>query len=277
VRRHVPCQDVDVVVLNQDAALMRPRSGAKRVVILHHIDYSPTLMGWVYAALRPRLYRVLREADAVVVLGRFWRDTLYSHGLRNLHIIANGYDTDQFAVDESEADDFRRRHGLTGKPIIYLGTTGLQKGGAEAYRALESLDAHFIVTGQGPAPDPHIRHLQLTYREYLQLLAASTVAVTMSQFDEGWCRVAHEAMACGTPVVGSGRGGMRELLEDGGQCVCPELPRLHEVVTDLLANPDRLARMRADGIAYGRQFTRERFATAWTNLVKGLLAHEPFA
>ena len=46
------------------------------------------------------------------------------------------------------------------------------------------------------------------------LLQAASVAVTMSKFNEGWCRTAHEAMLCKTPVVGSGMGGMGELLEE---------------------------------------------------------------
>ncbi|HTK77847.1 MAG TPA: glycosyltransferase family 4 protein [Gemmataceae bacterium] len=271
VRRQVPRRAVDVVVLNQDAALMRPRSRAKRVVMLHHIDYSCTLMGWVYAALRPRLYRVLAEADAVVVPGRFWRDALQTRGVRNVHIIPNGFNVEQFSVDHRDVEAFRLRHGLTGKPIIYLGTTGRQKGGAEAYRILQRFDAHFVVTGPAPAPVPRVRHLRLAYREYLQLLAASTVAVTMSQFDEGWCRVAHEAMACGTPVVGSGRGGMRELLEDGGQCVCPEFAALPAAVEPLLRDPGFRDRMRSDGIAYGRRFTLERFTRAWTELITRLV------
>jgi glycosyltransferase involved in cell wall biosynthesis len=271
VRRDVPREDIDVVVLTQDAALMRPKTRAKRVVMLHHIDYSPTLMGWVYAALRGRLYRVLAEADAVAVLSGFWRDALQARGVRNTHIIPNGYDFDQFALDEREVDQFRRRHGLTNKPIIYLGSTGIQKGCVEAYQELQSLDAHFVVTGAGPPPDPRVRHLRLSYRDYLLLLGASAVTVTMSQFDEGWCRVAHEAMACGTPVVGSGRGGMRELLEGGRQVVCPKFSDLRAAVGEVLSDSPVRTRLRSDGPAYARQFTIERFAANWTNLVTRLV------
>lgn len=271
VRREVPREAVDVIVMTQDAALVRPRTRAKRVVLLHHIDYSPTFMGWVYAALRPRLFRVLAEADAVAVLSEFWRDTLQNRGVRNVHIVPNGYDFDQFTLDEREIDDFRRRHGLTDKPIIYLGSTGIEKGCAEAHRELQSLDAHFVVTGGGPAPDPRVRHLRLSYHDYLLLLGASAVTVTMSQFDEGWCRVAHEAMACGTPVVGSGRGGMRELLEGGRQVVCPNLTQLRAVVGEILSDSALRARLRSDGPAYARQFTIERFTANWTNLVMRLV------
>ena len=38
----------------------------------------------------------------------------------------------------------------------------------------------------------------------------------MSDFKEGWCRVLHEAAMHGTPILGSGLGGMKELMEIGG-------------------------------------------------------------
>ena len=60
-------------------------------------------------------------------------------------------------------------------------------------------------------------NLSLNYKEYLCLLKASSVVVTMSKFKEGWCLTAHEAMLCKTPVIGSGKGGMRELLEGGNK------------------------------------------------------------
>ena len=39
------------------------------------------------------------------------------------------------------------------------------------------------------------------------------LAIAMSTFKEGWCRVLHEAAIHGTPILGSGLGGMRELLQ----------------------------------------------------------------
>src|SRR5947207_9903724 len=96
VRRRVPRQQPGAVVMTQDAALIRPRTRAKRVVILHHVDDYPRLLSRVYAALRGRLFRVLAEADAVVVVSRFWRDCLTGRGLDNVHIIYNAYDTRRF-------------------------------------------------------------------------------------------------------------------------------------------------------------------------------------
>ena len=69
-----------------------------------------------------------------------------------------------------------------------------------------------------------------SFGDYLKLLKASWVVLTMSKFKEGWCRTAHEAMLLKTPVIGSGTGGMRELLENGKQIVCPEFDNLREKV-----------------------------------------------
>ena len=45
-----------------------------------------------------------------------------------------------------------------------------------------------------------------------------------------WNRTAHEAMLVGTPVIGSGRAGMRELLEAGGQLICERFEDLRHAL-----------------------------------------------
>ena len=52
--------------------------------------------------------------------------------------------------------------------------------------------------------------------EYNVLLKNAKATICMSEFKEGWCRVLHEAAIHGTPILGSGLGGMKELLEIGG-------------------------------------------------------------
>src|SRR5262245_45085092 len=71
LRRRVPRETLDALVLCKDAAIIRPVSAAKRVVIIHHMELSPHPFLWAYAALDGRLDRVLREADAVVVVAQF--------------------------------------------------------------------------------------------------------------------------------------------------------------------------------------------------------------
>lgn len=94
-----------------------------------------------------------------------------------------------------------------------------------------------------------IPNLMLPFEEYRLLLAASDIVITMSLFKEGWNRVAHEAVLCGTPVIGSGKGGMEELLVMSGQTICTSFEDLPHHVNRLLKNrsiPDSHSLMKFD-------------------------------
>jgi glycosyltransferase involved in cell wall biosynthesis len=114
--------------------------------------------------------------------------------------------------------------------------------------------------------------LTLGYRDYLLLLKSAEVVITMSKFLEGWNITAHEAMLCKTPVIGSGKGGMRELLEGGRQIICEDFSRLPEMVELAIRESERLGN---DGFEYAKNFTRERFRESWQTLVGDLTAGEP--
>jgi len=96
------------------------------------------------------------------------------------------------------------------------------------------------------------------------------LVVTMSKFKEGWCRTAHEAMLCKTPVIGSGLGGMKELLEGGKQIVCPDFNSLREKVEYLLNNPGVRKKIGEDGFNFAKNFTFEKFKKDWIDLIKKL-------
>ena len=92
----------------------------------------------------------------------------------------------------------------------------------------------------------------------------------MSKFKEGWCRTAHEAMLLKTPVVGSGLGGMRELLEGGKQIICQDFTSLKEKVEYLLNHSEVRKKIGQDGYNFAKDFTLERFKKEWVELIKKL-------
>lgn len=209
------------------------------------------------------LYRNIRRLDVVVAISQHWRSYLERRGCRNVHVIYNSLDPSEFTFDEEEVASFLARHGLEGKPVLYLGNCQAIKGVVEAYQALKDSGFHLVTSGKRRVDVPTI-NLDLKYRDYLLLLKASTVAVTMSLFDEGWCITAHEAMLCRTPVIGSGRGGMRELLEGGGQIVCSSFDELPALVQQAMAERERLGDA---GYRYASQFTLDRFRREWLALI----------
>lgn len=258
----------EVVVASLDAYMLARPFRVRTIVVVHHMDFSASRWRWWLGTDGSRVLGVLAGADSVVVVSEFWRAFLEARGLKNIRVIHNGFDVGAYDPTPAEVEAFRARHGLNGKPIIYLGREGPGRGAAEAFNAVKDIvDAHFIVScpvNRRPTHVlPGVRHLHLSQRDYVALLSAATLTVTMSSFDEGWSRVAHESLLCGTPVIGSGRGGMRELLEGAGQIVCSDLGALRGCVERLLTDATMRVKLGEAGKRFARSFTYERFLSAW--------------
>ncbi len=81
----------------------------------------------------------------------------------------------------------------------------------------------------------------------------------------------HEAMLCKTPVVGSGLGGMKELLEEGGQIRCADAKELKSKVEYLLNHAQEREKIGAMGYNYAKDFTLEKFKKEWLYVVNKVL------
>jgi glycosyltransferase involved in cell wall biosynthesis len=168
-----------------------------------------------------------------------------------------------FQFEKEAVPEFRRRFKLEEKPILYLGNCQRIKGVVEAYEQLRDMEAHLVTSGRREVDLPTL-NLDLDYKDYLLLLKASSAVITLSKFKEGWNRTAHEAMLCQTPVIGSGLGGMRELLEGGGQVVCEVVGELREKVRYVLDHQE----LGEAGYRFASQFTVKRFQEEWVNLIE---------
>lgn len=207
---------------------------SRNIVVVHHIDakfsIDPTLLfNWFcnkYLYVRKGMY------DKVVVVAEIWKQTLESRGFKNVIKIYNSFDINDYQFTEKEKQDFKNRYGLIGKPIIYLGNCQLLKGVQKSYEQLKDMDAYLVTSGIKDIDIPTL-HLSLSFRDYRLLLATADVVLTMSLFLEGWNRTAHEASLCGTPVVGTGAGGMKELLTIAGQTIS-NFDHLKENITKVI-------------------------------------------
>ncbi len=264
-------KDVDVVIRNLDASLFLNKKPVKNIVVVHHIDYSfaPFLIKFVFFFLTPLILKNLRKSDAIVVVSNYWKNYFEKKGYKNIHLIYNAFDIEEFNISEEEVLEFKKKYKLEGKPIIYLGNCQKAKGVVESYNALKDLDAHLVTSGNKAVKIPAI-NLNLSYKEYLILLKASSIVVTMSKFKEGWNRTAHEAMLSKTPVIGSGKGGMQELLEGGKQIICHDFHCLEEKVKYLLNNFEVGKEMGENGYNFTKDFTIDRFKKDWLNLINKL-------
>lgn len=240
----------------------------KGVTIVYHVDStgSPLLPRLFQDFLEWWFLSFIPKNEPIVVIADYWRNFLKERGFQNLHLIYCGYELEKYSPTELEVQQFLEKHDLAGKQIVYIGNPQVKKGATLAFEALK--DTEFTLVTSGVA-DTHIpcRHLDLSFRDYVCLLKASSVVVAMSLFKEGWNRVAHEAMLVGTPVVGSGAGGMEELLLGGGQIICDNPRKIKEAVNEALS---KAPEMIEKGKNYAIQFSKERFEKEWQDLVEQL-------
>jgi glycosyltransferase involved in cell wall biosynthesis len=101
----------------------------------------------------------------------------------------------------------------------------------------------------------------------------ATIFTTPSLFQEPFGLVNAEAMACATPVVGSNRGGIPEVLGDTGRLLDPEDEEMFATtLSALLAQPAECARLGA--IAYERcrkMFDWHLIADSWAALLEDVI------
>jgi len=268
-------KDFDIVIRNFEASLFRNKEPVKNIAIIHHIDSScsPTFLKITYPFLEKIILRNLKRFDAIVTVSQYWKNYFKKRGYENVYIIYNAFNLNDFDFSSEEIEEFKKRHNLTEKPIIYLGNCQKAKGVVESCQALKDLDATLVTSGEQMIKIP-ARNLEIEYNDYLKLLKASSIVVTMSKFKEGWCRTAHEAMLLKTPIIGSGKGGMRELLKGGKQIICEDFNSLRAKVEYLLNHPEVRKKMGEDGYNFAKNFTVERFKEDWLKLIKKLSNEE---
>jgi teichuronic acid biosynthesis glycosyltransferase TuaC len=145
-------------------------------------------------------------------------------------MLRNGVDTDRFRV-EAEPDSLRERLGASGGPLLLsVGNLVPLKGHDLVIEALvmlreRGLQARLFIIGAGPlrgqleaqrdalALGEHVRFLgALPQQELADWYAAADMLVLASE-REGWPNVVLESMACGTPVVATGVGGIPEIIQ----------------------------------------------------------------
>jgi glycosyltransferase involved in cell wall biosynthesis len=243
---------------------------SKSVAMIHHIDDDLAQSSIQHRWFFSRLKRRLPDMDLVITVSSHWENYLRNIGCTRIKKIYNSFNPADYKLNESEVDAFRNKFDFKkDKPLIYIGNAHMQKGVQEVFAALKEKNVHLVMTGKkNHVPHLPVKFLSLTRHDYIALLNASDIVITFSKMTEGWNRIAHEAMLCGTPVIGSGSGGMKELLEGGGQMVVPQAENLAGSVDRILANRDQYART---GLEYVRQFDLQYFQNEWINTIHDLL------
>ncbi len=219
--------------------------------------------------------------EATLVPSHELTRVLSGWGVRNVHAVDLGVNTDVFHPDAADRLEMRHSLGIPhGKTLLlYVGRLAVEKNVQTLFAAFEQLTKrapdrfHLLVIGDGPHRDG-IRRLQelsasVTWRSYCQDSAELARYYRAADLfvhpgvQETFGLVALESQACGTPVVGiSGSYMDRIIFHDQGSWARENNPAalaeaIERVTADDLAAAGQAASVRAaQSHAWPRVFER---------------------
>ena len=220
----------------------------------------------------------VEHADRTIVCSTYMHEqvrTLFGVPEGRLETVPNGVAVDELAPPADEVLALRRTLADDGTYLVlFAGRLEYEKGVQTVLHALERLvdrvgQVRFLVAGVGTYSDELRRlvdELGLAHRvQFTGFLeeralrlhyAAADVAVAPSLY-EPFGLVATEAMACGTPVVVSDTGGLREIVADGTGLTFPpqDAEQLADRIAEILTDADLAATL----VARGRERIRARY------------------
>lgn len=233
--------------------------------------------------------RLAGDVDAVVATSVAEVEELHALGAapRRIAVVPCGVDAARFSpVRPAEVRGARRR-------LVALGRLVERKGVGDAIRALRLLPGVELVVGGGSggrhdAEATALRALvrrehvigrvefrgPVAYERVPALLRSADVVVCVPWY-EPFGMVALESAACGTPVVASAVGGLRETIVDGatGFLVPPRAPdHLASAVRILLSDEGLRTRLGRSAAVRASRCTWEQVGAAMVELYAAVLA-----
>jgi spore coat protein SA len=233
------------------------------------------------------------RVDRVVVCSRFLRDCFAPRSPAlavKTRVVFNGVNRELF---------FRKAEIRERKTIFFVGRLDAEKGVLQLVQAYARVlhdhpDATLVIggsTGFGiHAETPYVRRVRelansvtqsskgkLIFTGYIHhdrdlpsWFQRATIFTSPSLFQEPFGLVVAEAMACATPVVGSNRGGIPEVLGDTGRLVDPEdIETFAATLCALLTKPDERANLGAAAFERCRKmFDWRLIAENWADLLR---------
>jgi glycosyltransferase involved in cell wall biosynthesis len=235
--------------------------------------------GWRVEALRRWRSRAICRADGVIVPSRYVRDLVCGWGVdpRKVEVVANAVRREGGAASLSMLEA-RRRLGWEegGSYVVAAARLTRWKGIDQVIDAVAKVDGlRLVVVGDGPVAADLARHAStsgatvtfagpMSRGDLALRLKAADYLVVYSAY-EGLSHTALEALALGTPVIASRRGGNPEVVRDGVNGLLVPSP-----------DPDALADALRRGLApeVRRRLSEGAVADpdAWDRMIEGTVA-----
>ena len=265
---------------------------ARRLVItVHDLAFAvvPEMVApETLAFLRAEFPGALRRAERVIAVSEATAGDLLEHfdvNRSRVHTIHEGLD--QHFADDAEGGADGGDDGLPEDYVLFVSTIEPRKNVVGVLRAFALMvdwgyQGRLVMVGKwgwrteaireeiaaSPVRD-RIVHLDYVERERMSAVYAGARALLFPSWLEGFGLPILESMACGTPVVTSGRSAMPEVAGPAGVYVDPE--SAHAIATgaaSLIEDEDHRARLSRLGRERARRFSWDHAAEATANVFR---------
>lgn len=204
---------------------------AKAYVVSFHVDFN-----FKKDSLTTKVFLwSLENADKVLVLTEKSKKKLSDLGIKSEKIVVYTYWVDQEIFKPVEKSFCRKKLGMEPDKfsIFFVGRMAKEKGVLELLKVAKLLkEVSFYLIGTGDLSEKvgemskklanvnflgrvDNKRLPLYYSAADLVIIPSQIPSPRPLFEEGVPRVIIEAISCGTPVMGTDSGGMKEVIEKG--------------------------------------------------------------
>jgi len=262
---------VSFVGINIARTLKIPLVGTFHTFISDPSNYRHFIKGKIFDVRQESVWHYsnlyYNAADINTAPAESTRREMLANGSRvDIRVISNGIDPELF--DSSQVQDFRRKWGLTGKTLLYVGRVSQDKNMVKLLEAFALIskqlpEAQQLIVGDGPQLDelkrlatrePYGKQVvftgRISHEDLLTngLYAACDLFITASKTENQPMTIL-EAQANGLPCVGFSARGVPDLIADGinGRLAEPDdAEGLASAAVEVLSDPD-LCRKLAEG------------------------------
>ncbi|MCB9438295.1 MAG: glycosyltransferase family 4 protein [Anaerolineales bacterium] len=188
-------------------------------------------------------------------------------GRQSIMVLPNGIDTSIFYADNQPA---------SATVIGAVGRLGPTKGFPIFLEAIQPLlgqvPIHVLSDASVLAPDG-VKHIQPTDPASVGVFYRACTLFVFTSTLEGFGLPPLEAMACGAAVITTDCGGVRQYATEENSIIVPvdDAPAIQSAIERLLADPDLVARLRANGLATAARFSLDHTCQAYREFFAGVV------
>jgi len=207
--------------------------GKATLITTHSINYenSPAIRA-IARVTFPYFRYHLRNPHRIIAVSRASKCFIRRFTRVPVEVVQNGVNVGFFDIPISK-DEAKEKLGLGEKVVLYVGRLEPRKGVSTLINAMKHVDGTLLIAGQGSmlpllrerakllGIGNRVRFLGMVEYSKLPLLYRASDVFVLPSLSEAFGIVLLEAMASGTPVIGTSVGGIPEIIDGCGLLVPP--------------------------------------------------------